>query len=334
MLFYLSMPNSRARFLPRAIVAALATVPYLPTLGFGFVFDDMYLVVRNPFLREPWTFIVAFARHFWYGTQFEAGYYRPIVVASFALNGSLLGWDAAGFHLVNVLLHAANAVLVIVLARRLGVPERASWIAAAFFAIHPVAAWPVASVVARVDLLPAFFVLLAWCCHASPRPGKRSALLTGLFFLAALACKESAIAFLAVPLLTWLRPPVGPAGESGSQRARRLGACSLALGLYCVMRRAAGVPFQLGRNLIDPVINPLAHVPFPGRLYAALRLSGRYLLYLLVPTRFSDGADYNPASTTVFGPWQPGVLFGLGVVIVLGFAILELRRRRRPVAVP
>src|SRR6266568_565528 len=102
-------------------------------------------------------------------------------------------------HLIvnNVLLHAVNAALVLALARRLGTPGWASFCAAFLFAVHPVAAWPVASIVARVDLLPALFVLLAWLalCAGTVSPLRR-ATLAGLLFLLALLSKESALAFL------------------------------------------------------------------------------------------------------------------------------------------
>lgn len=86
--------------------------------------------------------------------------------------------------------------------------------------------------------------------------------------------------------------------------------------------------------MVDPMVNPLAHLPLPGRLYAALRLSGRYLLYLVFPVRFSDGTDYNPGAGTVITFWRPEVISGLVAVLLLGIVILELWRRRRPLALP
>src|SRR6266446_5443636 len=165
------MPAHR-RFLPHLSVALLAILVHARTAWFGFVFDDQHLIVSNTFLREGWSVVRAFAHHFWYGTVAGTGYYRPLVIASFAINGRALGWGAAGFHAVNILLHALNAVLILVLAKRLTGREEAAWLAAAFFAAHPVASWPVASVAARVDLLPLLFVLLAWiaCASGSPAP--------------------------------------------------------------------------------------------------------------------------------------------------------------------
>ena len=100
------------RWLPYAFVALVAAALYLQTLHFDYVFDDKPLIVQNAFLKEPWSPLRAFHHEFWYGTAF-VGYYRPLVIASFALNGRILGWGPGWFHLVNVLLHTANAVMLL-----------------------------------------------------------------------------------------------------------------------------------------------------------------------------------------------------------------------------
>ena len=290
MLFYRPMERPRPRFLPCALVSILAAAVYARTLGFGFVFDDLHLIVGNAFLRESYSPLRAFAHHFWYGTRSGTGYYRPLVVASLALNGRIPGWGPIGFHLVNVLLHAGNAALVFVLGRRLGLGERPASLAGALFAVHPAASWAVASIVARVDLLAAFFVLLAWISSTlATWPRWRRAALTGLFFLCALLCKESAAAFLVVPLIGLL-----------SEKEKKTGpavATITALGAYVGMRLLAGAGLLLGLERIDPSINPLAYLPLPRRILAALALTGRYLLYLLAPVvRFRDHAGYAPSA--------------------------------------
>ena len=115
----------RWRYAPCVAVAALAAGLYLPTLRFGFVLDDKHLIADNAFVRDPWSPLLAFAHHFWYGVPAAETYYRPLVNASFALNGRILGWGPFGFHLLNVLLHAVNASLVAALSRRLGAAARA-----------------------------------------------------------------------------------------------------------------------------------------------------------------------------------------------------------------
>jgi len=331
----------RWRYAPCVAVAALAAGLYLPTLRFGFVLDDKHLIADNAFVRDPWSPLLAFAHHFWYGVPAAETYYRPLVNASFALNGRILGWGPFGFHLLNVLLHAVNASLVAALSRRLGAAPWAAGAAGAIMAIDPAASWAVASIVARVDLLPALFVLVAWLAYArrqgevgdSTRGTWRRALTVALLFLCALLSKESAMAFLVVPVLglrrmTARRGGLGSAAASRTDAPTMLG-CLFAVAASFGLRRLAGVGLVMRWESMDPFVNPLAGVPFPGRLYDALRLSGRYLFYLIVPIGFSDPTDYAAPPRVDFG-----VLFaGSGLLIaVVGVFVLWLRRH--PVALP
>lgn len=316
-------------------MALVAAALHLRTLGFEFVFDDLHLIVNNSFLREPLSPLTAFAHHFWHGTPFGAAYYRPIVTSSLALNGRLLGWGPAGFHLVNILLHAVNSALLLVLARRLGAPVLAATCAAALFAVHPVAAWPVGSIVARVDLLPALFVLLAWLAFQG---GRRPALV-GLLFLLALLSKESAIAFLAVPILGLRRmrepgpaPDGGPRTSPGTDR-RALLALSAGVIAWLALRMGIGLGVLIARHQVGALTNPLAQLGMPERLWAALALAGRYILYLVFPARFGDPRNYLDPSTLP-SPFNPGVLLSLGVLVAWGAGILVLWLRRDRIAIP
>ncbi len=327
MIFYRAM--GRTRWLQAASVAFLAAAPYLGTLGFEFVFDDLHLIVNNPYLRESWSPVSAFAHHFWHGTPYGAAYYRPVVMASLALNGRLLGWGPAGFHLFNLLLHSANAVLLLLLARRPGGPEWPAFCAAALFAVHPIAAWPVGSIVARVDLLPAFFVLCAWLAWRAAT-GNR-AIQVGLFFLLALLSKESSVAFLAVPLLA---PRTARENQESARPTLKIGlALAGALAIYLGLRRAAGLGILMDRSLIDPLTNPLGLLPLPSRFWAAAGLSGRYILYLLVPVRFVDPHNYFDRATLP-SPLDAGVLGSLAVLLLWAAAVIVLWLRRDRIAVP
>src|SRR2546425_440080 len=325
---------ARTRWIAGPSVAVLAAAPYIRTAGFEFVFDDQHLIVHNAFLREPWSPLTAFARHFWHGTPFGAAYYRPLVAASFALNGRLLGWGPAGFHLVNILLHAANAVLLLALARRLGCSDRAALCGAALFAAHPVGAWPVASIAARVDLLPTLFVLLAWCalCTAGgPRAGLSRAASVGVFFLLALLSKESAAAFLVVPVLALRRAKDLDGGTRiGWPVTVSVGA---AVVIYLAARRGLGLELLIPRRLIDPLTNPLIRLPRSARILAALELAGRYILYLLAPIRFADPKNYfeqaaRPSSLSV------EVILSLALLALWSGAIVALWIRRDRTALP
>jgi tetratricopeptide (TPR) repeat protein len=122
---------------------------------------------------------------------------RQVTFFSFYLNHLAVGISPAGFHVVNVLLHIANAVLLFLLLR--GFVER--WIAAAaavLFLVHPVQTEAVLYIYQRSILLACFFSLLALIALREGRPW-----IALLFFFLAFESKESALAIpLAVALLT------------------------------------------------------------------------------------------------------------------------------------
>src|SRR2546425_2466778 len=109
---------SRCTMHPRRVylaVAACALVVYAGALWNTFAFDDVYIVVLTPFVREPGAWRRAFAEPYWAG-NLTGTLYRPLTVASFALDWLLDG--PVWFHAVNMLRHAGASLAVAVLARR------------------------------------------------------------------------------------------------------------------------------------------------------------------------------------------------------------------------
>jgi Flp pilus assembly protein TadD len=159
----------------RASIAPTWTVPvtvslvtagmYLTVLRAGFVdWDDTALLVHNSAYRG-----FGEAQLRWMLTSDLLGHYAPVTWLSFALDYRVWGLTPLGFHLTNLLLHAANAGLVVLLARRLlgaamalSVLARTIGAAAAalFFGLHPLRVESVAWVTERRGLLSALFFLL------------------------------------------------------------------------------------------------------------------------------------------------------------------------------
>ena len=166
---------TRRSLIPFAI-ALLTTAVFLPALGGSFLnWDDNVNFLGNPFYRGLGPEQIR-----WAFTSILFGHYIPLTRLTWSLNYVLGGMDPRGYHLVNVLLHTANAVIFYFVARRLlaaagsggrqlGEHERsldaAAAVSALVFGIHPLRVEPVAWITGRADLLCAFFVLLATWIH-------------------------------------------------------------------------------------------------------------------------------------------------------------------------
>src|SRR5471030_2535585 len=111
------------------LLAGLAFLAYAPAWHGGFVFDDDNLLTRNPLIPAA-----DGLRRFWFTG--EAVDYWPVTMTSFWVEWRLWGLDPTGYHIVNLLLHVGDALLLWGILRRLGVPG-AYW-AALLFAVHPV----------------------------------------------------------------------------------------------------------------------------------------------------------------------------------------------------
>lgn len=132
------LPRSllRTQWVFLAVMIAVTLLAYLPAWRAEFIWDDEGHVTKAE-LRS-----VEGLGRIWLEPGASQQYY-PVVHTVFWLEHKLWGDSPAGYHLVNLVLHALCAVLLFHILRRLGL--RAAWLAAAFFALHPVqvetAAW-------------------------------------------------------------------------------------------------------------------------------------------------------------------------------------------------
>jgi hypothetical protein len=202
---------------------------YLPDLGHGLVRDD-FGWIRHSRLVDGRTFADLF--------QANVGFYRPLVMVSFALDYSVWGIRPFGYGLTNLAIVIVNAVLVYILARRLALPPAAALLAAAvwalnFHGINVSLLW----LSGRTALMVTLFSLLAAIEFIARRQVS-----TGVFTLMAMLCKEEAVVlpalFSAVAFFEeggWRAPAAGVAGA-----LRRVWPVWLALAIYFPLRFNSG----------------------------------------------------------------------------------------------
>lgn len=184
---------------PWLAFALLVFAVYLPALGGTFLWDDPGHVTRAD-LRAFDGLI-----RIWFEFGATQQYY-PVLHSAFWLEHHLWGDAPLGYHLINLLQHAANACLFGLLLRRLAVPG--AWLAAALFALHPVCVESVAWIAEQKNTLSTLFYLCAahvWLNFEDDQRPKTYVLATALFLLALLTKTVTASLPAALLVLAWWR---------------------------------------------------------------------------------------------------------------------------------
>ena len=326
--------EARLRSRLPAIVAlaliALSFFIYAPALHGEFVSDDVNAIVANEHVRGPLDPAGLFTRMSWWGSaRGDTPGYRPLTTLTFALNHELGGLEPAGYHSVNVLLHALVSWLLFLVARRIGLDDKAAVLSAILFCVLPIHSEAVAWIVGRAELLAAATYLTAILALLTYRErGKAVWLAVAVFMMAAgLLSKENVVTLLAVPAATALCFPAPPAAR------RRDGYAALALAVtlavYLAIRAAVGAEIPEARAaLLD---NPLSMVDYPGRLIGVLSVFGRYLWLTLWPWPLSIDYSYNALG---IGPGFRGDAFSLLGLVAAGMlgGYAWFARERQPAA--
>ncbi len=121
-------------------VVVVSVLPFLPCMYGKFVYDDNRVVFHPVVEGElPWS--DAFTTDFW-GLSMSSRYshksYRPLAILSFRLSALLFGnTESFSYHVVNMVAHCVNCLLVWKLTALLSASVAASGIAAVVFAVHP-----------------------------------------------------------------------------------------------------------------------------------------------------------------------------------------------------
>jgi Tfp pilus assembly protein PilF len=323
-----SLPKLRTVWHPW-IIFGLALLAYANTAICDLVSDDVVAIRGNPLVAQ---FDVRriFSTSIWYPNPKLSDLYRPLTVLSYALNYAAGGFDPLGYHLVNIVLHALNSLLVFLLLKRL-LEYHYALAAALIFALHPLHTEAVAWVTGRAELLACFFMLLAWLASLpgeSGEPGWRRAVISSLFFLLALLSKESALVLIPV---IWCFRLVASQRERGSTsrfaagwrdlfRARDVGFLAAAAAMLAMRRVMLG---QIGPKTADTVPfveNPLVFAQPWNRLLTSIKLLVLYLWKMIWPARLSADYSYNqiPAFYAAdFWFWVALVLMGLCFLLFL-----------------
>ncbi len=269
----------------------LALIAYGGAVAGSFHLDDASLFV-NPDVTSP-----GGIAHLWAPLAT-----RPLTYSTFWLNYQLAGENPLPYAAVDVVLHLAVVWLLFGALRR-AMPVRAAWLAAAFFAVHPIQTEAVNYIFERATLLAALFCLLSLRAWLDGAPWVAAA-----WFVPALLAKEECAAF---PLFRVL---LGLAGK-GPKRAWAPVASMVALAT------AAGLRAMIAASKIAGAGVGATAAYSPEKYFAAQgAVIWRYIRLLVLPFGFSVDPEIGvPSPSAAVGAWV--------VLAVLAGAVFVAARR-------
>jgi tetratricopeptide (TPR) repeat protein len=284
-----------------------------------FYLDDDFYVTANPFVRDGLT--IAGLRRVLFGSY--GAHWMPIAFASHMVDASLFGLTPAGPHIVNVIVHALNALLLLALLHRTTGALVPSVLATALFAFHPLRVESVAWIAERKDVLSLLFGLLtlhAWVSYTAEPTSRRFRVVVAGTILAIMA--KPMLVTLPVLLLCfdwWPLRRVGTPGPDG----RPLGAADLVrekMPLFLVS--GAAVVVQLVAARLQGALVALDDRTIPTRLAHATCGYAWYAWKTIWPTNL--GVFYP------FPAWTWVQVAGAAAVIAAALVVAVRARRSAP----
>ncbi len=306
-----------------ALLLAAVGIAYWPVLGNDFfLLDDVLYITGNPRVHSGLTW----AGVRWAFSTMHATNWHPLTWLSHMLDVELFGLDPAAHHLMNVALHALNALLLVLALRRMTGLFWPPFLVAALFALHPMRVESVAWASERKDVLAGtFFALTLWAhaLHARRPSASRYAavvasLALGLMAKPTLVTVPCLLLLLDVwPLQRFRRaaPPGVPASRLILEKLPLFALSALSCGITYLSQSSGGAVADTRFGLSIRASNALASCV-------------QYLLSTSWPTRlaffYPHPAVVSPDS---YQPWTLVTLAcGLLVAGLLAVALLGLRR--------
>lgn len=225
--------------------------------------------------------------------------WHPITLLSHMADVSMFGLNAGGHHLVSLLIHVANTLLLFFFLNRVTGAFGRSALVAAWFSLHPLHVEPVAWIADRKDLLCGFFFLLTLFAYRRyvERPGISRYLAVAFFFLLGLMSKSTLITLPFVLLLLdyWplgnVRPSPRPSFAKLAGEKAPLLALSIVFGIIAVIAQNEGGALDTAAPLLLRIENSLiAYATYIGKTLWPANLAVLYPYPASAPPLWEPGA--------------------------------------------
>ncbi|MFN4242790.1 MAG: tetratricopeptide repeat protein [Tepidisphaerales bacterium] len=341
-------PPRRGPSLLPWLVALAGMAVFALTLRGPYLYDDVPLLQEDPRVTTTGHFGLIWSRDYHFDLRTGDGsvdnLYRPLVTTTYHLQVARLGHGPLGLRIINLLLYGVVCGLVTRLGVLLAGPV-GGLVGGLFFAVHPVHAEVLATVVGRAELLAAAGVLGGLLLFLSgPLTHVRAA---GILFcsVVALLSKEQgllmpALLLAAEPLRRRLHRPavlpggrpdsVAPAGRSPvtPMQTLILGVCLSVAGYIVLREQVLGLKFAWDRGFLDPAVQPMVWSTPLDRVLMPLVLLGQAVVVLVAPLKLSldySGAAIGPHASPADFRLYLGLAAALAVAAAGGWSVLRRR---------
>jgi tetratricopeptide (TPR) repeat protein len=312
------------RWLLLGICVALAAITWLvfgQTLRHDFVnYDDRDYVTKNAQVSRG----VTLEGIVWAFTRVHSSNWHPLTWISHMLDCQFYGLNPWGHHLTNVLLHAANAILLFLLLRQMtGTMWRSAFVAAVF-AIHPLRVESVAWVAERKDVLSGLFFILTLMAYGRyARAGSRARYIMVLvLFALGLMCKPMLVSLPLILLLVdyWPLNRLPSLSLADAENRKILARLLLEkVPMFLLVLASAAMTMIAQRESMLPIAN----AAFPARLANGALAYVDYISEMFWPKELA-----------VLYPWYPQRLTPSHVTVAalvlagISLGVFLFRRRR------
>jgi protein O-mannosyl-transferase len=294
-------------------IVLVAVLCYANALANQFTYDDLWVILNNPMVREPSGLWRGFAHSYW--PEFtHAGQYRPLAIAAFTIDWIVAPRCAWWFHLMNVAWHAAACLLVWRYLETMLEPVGA-FAGAVLFALQPVHVEAVANIVGRSEIMMTVFVLLGLLAH------RRGSVVAIACFALAVLSKESGVVFVGLAAAADLILAEDPRAQFMARRWFYAGYVVVGIAYALVLSWI----FQHGHFVL--VAPTWKGATVWQRWLTVLRLVPEYVRLMVIPMQLD--ADYMPNTITLVTGLTPMVVLG-AVLTAAIVAVAVLARRRYP----
>ena len=327
---------------PLLVMVVLSFVLYGKSINYGYILDDEMVITKNAYVLKGMDGIPDIFKHDTFLGYFQSkdnlyllqgGRYRPLSLASFALETSVFGANKpAVSHFINILLYALSGFLLFLViynlnrtAEKKQVYFRFALLASLLWLLHPIHSECVANIKGRDEILATMGSLAALFASLkfADTGRKRWIVLSSLFFFLGLLSKENTMTFLAIIPLTlyFFRSQ-----STGAMKKLLIPIAGVSLLFILIRYQALGYMLDHGRSISNLMNDSFLGMSFAEKYATIFYTLGWYIKLLVWPHPLTH--DYYPYHVPVMNWSSILVWASLALYLFLGiYALLKWKRK-------